>query len=358
MKSFHCQVCGQLIFFENAQCLRCLNTLGYLPELEVMSALEGTGNGLWRAIAQEAGAGLYKSCRNSLDWHACNWMLPANSDFEYCLSCRLNKTIPDLSEPANLDYWRKLEQGKRRLIYSLMRLGLPVVAKRQEDDDGLAFEFLRTVDVPMLDEDEPPVMTGHKNGMITVNVTEADDLERERIRLHLNEMYRSVLGHFRHESGHYYWQRLISNSPQLSQFRALFGDETQDYQTALKSYYKQGPVSRWQSSFISAYASSHPWEDWAESWAHYLTIVDALETASHFGVVVSIERSHNLFPPVDSYRTASFDEMLNQWLPLTYAVNSINRSAGHHDLYPFVLPPPAVAKLQFVHQVIKAAAGQ
>jgi hypothetical protein len=292
----------------------------------------------------------YKFCRNATEWGACNWLIPAQSTDNYCISCELNAKIPDLSQSENLAYWRKLEQGKRRLVYGILRLGLPLVSHRKDKASGLSFEFLRLQAI--VDGEEDEVRTGHLNGKITVDVIEADDLERERTRLHLNETYRSVLGHFRHESGHYYWWKLVSKGRRLNEYRELFGDETRDYESALNDYYQKGPVAHWQDSFVSAYASSHPWEDWAECWTHYLTIIDALETAEAFGVVLSPDHSHNLFLPSDSYRAHTFDDLLDRWLPLTYAVNSINRSAGQRDLYPFVLPGPAIEKLRLIHQVI------
>lgn len=349
MKRFHCHICDQQIFFDNAQCLRCGSPLGFLPQALSLSALERANDGRWLAGDGQ----LYRRCTNGAQWQVCNWMVPAESEAAFCTSCNLNETIPDLSIDGNLEYWRRLEQGKRRLVYSLMRLQLPMPCKNEDPVNGLAFEFLRASDGP--DADDDYVMTGHSNGKVTVNVAEADDLERERIRLNLNEVYRSVLGHFRHESGHYYWWQLISGKPMVSHFRELFGDEREKYDAAIKRYYREGPARNWKSRFVSAYASSHPWEDWAECWSHYLTIVDALETAQSFGVSVNDSDSGNLFPRPDSYNTDHFDDLLNEWLPLTYAVNSINRSAGQKDLYPFVLPGPAIDKLRFVHQVVKLA---
>lgn len=345
MKSFRCQSCGQAIFFENDQCLRCKSKLGYLPYAFDMTSLEPLSEGGYRAVADNA---TYSFCKNGVDWNNCNWLVPADAESRFCLSCQLNETIPDLGRDDNYMYWVTLEQGKRRLVYSLMRLGLPVFSKK-EHPDGLAFEFLR--DHP---GKQDGVKTGHKNGLVTVDVTEADDLERERTRLHLNEVYRSVLGHFRHESGHYYWWQLVQDKPPHTRFRELFGDETADYQECLTKYYTHGPRADWQRTHVSAYASSHPWEDWAESWSHYLTIVDALETAQEFGVEVTPDHTRPLFASTDSYRARTFDDMLQQWLPLTYAVNSINRSGGLGDLYPFILPGPAVNKLRFIHDLISA----
>ena len=342
-----------MVFFENSRCLHCSSKLGYLPAFQAISAFEQDAQGSWLALLPQAQGGHYRPCKNDIDWQACNWMIPVEQNATYCLACQLNKMVPDLSDPENIDYWRKLEQGKRRLVYGLTRLGLPVISKASDPDRGLAFQFLKDPTGRVVEEDDAQVMTGHRNGLITVNVNEADDLKRERTRLNLNEVYRSVLGHFRHESGHYYWQRLVNNSHWLEGYRQLFGDETADYQRSLNAYYRRGPAPGWPNSFVSAYATSHPWEDWAECWAHYLTIVDALETASDFGVVVAHNRLGQLFPPVESYRAARFTDMLEKWLPLTYAINNINRSAGQNDLYPFVLSKTVIDKLEFVHRVIK-----
>ena len=346
MKSFRCQACGQIIFFDNDRCLRCQSQLGYLPHAFEMTALEAEGEGIFRALANNK---RYRICKNGRDWNNCNWLVPSEDENTLCLSCEMTETVPDLAESDNRDYWRTLEQGKRRLVYSLMRAGLPVESKKS-NDQGIAFEFLRPDP-----SSKDTVQTGHKNGLITVDVREADDVERERTRMHLNEVYRTVLGHFRHESGHYYWWQLIQDKPPLKEFRKIFGDETQDYEEAISSYYEHGPRQNWQDEFISSYASAHPWEDWAESWSHYFTIVDALETALEFGVEVSIDHTRPLFPRNDSYRARTFDEMLDQWLPLTYAMNSINRSGGQPDLYPFVLPGPAIEKLRFIHDIVKQA---
>src|SRR5262249_50270393 len=155
--------------------------------------------------------------------------------------------------------------AKRRLVYTLLALNLPLVSRQEDRESGLSFEFL----ADPADPAAPRVMTGHAGGVITVNVAEADDAERERRRLQMNEPYRPLLGAFRHEIGHYYWDRLIRGSARLAAFRETFGDERADYAEALDRHHAGGPPGDWQDRFVSAYASSHPWEDWAETWAHY-----------------------------------------------------------------------------------------
>ena len=113
------------------------------------------------------------------------------------------------------------------------------------------------------------IITGYANGVITINILEADDVARVSARSALNERQRTILGHFRHESGHFLWDRLFKRLPLSSEFKAIFGDPDKDYQKSLNQYYKDGPQSDWSSRFITAYASSHPLEDFAETWNHF-----------------------------------------------------------------------------------------
>ncbi|WPP50076.1 zinc-binding metallopeptidase family protein [Catalinimonas niigatensis] len=244
-----------------------------------------------------------------------------------------------------------MEAAKHRLVYSLLRLGLPLLSKDQQAETGLAFDFLA--------DQEKTVLTGHAQGLITLNIAEADDAERAKRRQAMGEPYRTLLGHFRHEVGHYYWDRLIANTNFLSAYRQLFGDEQQDYGEALKLHYQQGVPDDWAKQYISTYASAHSWEDWAETWAHYLHLIDTLETAHAFSLRVApkvAQEDDSLSANIDRdpYTLKNFDEIIALWLPLTFAMNSINRSMGQPDLYPFVIPPPVIEKLRFVHQVCHA----
>ncbi|MGK2913760.1 MAG: zinc-binding metallopeptidase family protein [Porticoccaceae bacterium] len=353
MKLFNCSVCNQLIFFENIQCVHCGHALGYLSDVDLLSALDPAGENLWRALAAKAGQANYKMCLNYRDQQVCNWVLPAENPADLCPACNLNQTIPDLSNPQNHLYWQRLEIAKRRLVYGLRALGLPLQNKQEDPEHGLAFAFLADPDGEFKESNR--VMTGHAEGLITINLAEADDAVRERRRLDMNERYRTLLGHLRHESGHYYWERLVNPSDLLEPFREIFGDERTDYDIALQHHYDNGPPAGWELSFVSTYASSHPWEDWAESWAHYLHIVDTLETTRQFSLRVTtpVAGTSTATPDgVASYCPLSSEAMIASWLPLTYAINSINRSMGQPDMYPFVLSELAIKKLAFVHQVI------
>jgi hypothetical protein len=354
MKLFECQHCAQPLYFENPKCDGCGMPLGYLPMRETMSALE-QDDGAWRALADPQSR--YRFCANA-GYEACNWLIPADSFEEFCLACRHNRMIPDLGKPDNLQHWRKIEVAKHRLFYTLLRLRLPHPTKLEDPEGGLAFDFLEEAEawVPSA----PPVLTGHQSGVITINIAEADDAERERQRHAMHEPYRTLLGHFRHEIAHYYWDRLINGQPYIEKFRAVFGDERQDYQLALQNHYANSAPADWPQHFVTSYASSHPWEDFAETWAHYFHMVDTLETASAFGLRTrpKATNSAELATAVDfDPHKAPIERIVDAWLPLTYAMNAMNRSMGLSDLYPFAPGPSAIVKLAFVHEIIHAQSG-
>lgn len=352
MQLFECQNCGQTLYFENRSCERCGYRLGYVAAQQSLEALDPEGD-LWRPLSAQGVR--YRFCRNA-EHDVCHWLVAADAPNDFCEACRHNRMIPDLSIPANLLRWRRLEDAKHRLFYSLLQFRLPL-ATRAEHPEGLAFDMLADPDDP----DAPKVLTGHDAGLITMNIAEADDAERESRRQGMSELYRTLLGHFRHEVGHYYWDRLVRDGggDALDRFRALFGDERQDYGQALQRHYDEGPRPDWRDRHISAYASAHPWEDFAETWAHYLHIVDTLGTANAYGLTLqpTVREAHHLTARADfdPYRTASVEMLMAAWTPLTLAVNSLNRSMGQPDLYPFVLSPPVVTKLDFVHRLIRAA---
>jgi len=353
MKLFECANCGHPLYVKHPRCDCCGLELGYLSAKETVTALKATGQKGLLALA-DASNSPYRYCGNARRG-GCNWLIPVESPEEFCAACRHNRTIPDLSQPENAANWRKIEGAKHRLFYTLLKLRLPLSTKSEDPERGLAFDFLAQDE-----SDATPVMTGHASGLITISLSEANDSERERQRQQMEEPYRTLLGHFRHEVAHYYWDQLVRDQPLLGEFRDLFGDERQDYAAATQRHYAEGPPANWSEHFVTAYASMHPWEDFAESWAHYFHMVDTLETANAFGLRVrpklggaDLATAVN-FDPHD----ATMDRIIDSWLPLTFAVNSINRSMGIHDLYPFVLSPTVIVKLAFVHECIHANKGQ
>lgn len=359
MKIFHCDKCASALFFENVVCLHCASPLAFLPDRLSMAAIEpvspsqslSKGEGLWRRQRKDRPSKRqYRLCQNNTQQQACNFAIPQTDPNPLCVCCRLTQILPDLSIPGNHERWYRIEAAKRRLFYTLARLGLVSVNPPDGERDGPVFQFL--ADVP-----GQQVMTGHCNGVITLNVTEADDAERMRRRLELHEPYRTLLGHVRHESGHYYWDRLVRDAGRQDEFRAAFGDEQADYGASLQSHYASGAPAGWQDSFVSAYASAHPWEDWAETWAHYLHMVDLLETAASYntrltvpGTEEEIDQVTNPFAP----GPRDFDQLVEQWIPLTLLLNSLNRSLGQEDAYPFALSTAALGKLRFIHNLIQS----
>ena len=375
MRLFACDRCHQLVFFENVACTRCGQALAYLPDRERIGGIapaDGAPEAApgappaerrWRSMGEGGDGRVYRRCRNWTEHAVCNWVVPAEDPNPLCQACRLNLVIPPLSEPAARSAWGRLEAAKRRLVYSLLQLGLPLEPFAPPSSDGgrppgrpgLGFKFLQAWE-------GAPVSTGHRDGIITIDVAEADDPTREKVRVSLGEPYRTLLGHFRHEIGHYYWARLVEGSRWLEACRRLFGDDREDYATAVERHYGAGAPPDWSARFVSAYASAHPWEDWAETFAHYLHMVDTLETARAHGLSVRPT------PPEGAAPTAGvsarrldhrrFEDLLAGFAPLTLALNDLNRSMGLADPYPFVLCPAAIEKLRFVHDVVEAASAE
>jgi len=348
LRAFACDRCGHWLAFDTFGCLRCGAAYRYLPAQGRLARVEHAASREWVEAGQHEGP-LYRRCGNAIT-ATCNWLVAPGVDSDLCVACRLNRTIPDLQVPHNVARWRRIEDAKRRMIYGLLRLGLAFDGRQNDPQSGLAFDFLS--------DDHAPgsVTTGHLQGLVTLNVSEADDAVREKVRTSMGEPYRTLVGHLRHEVGHYYWDRLIASSNRLDEFRACFGDDREDYGAALARHHQQGPPADWATRHVSAYASAHAWEDWAETWAHYLHIVDAMETAYAYGLAPQsrepgADRAAAL--DFDPYIEDRFDEVLQALTPLAFAVNSLNRSLGQPDLYPFSLSPPVHHKLLFIDDVIR-----
>jgi len=354
MKIFCCDNCGQLVYFENTYCNKCKSPLGYCPDTGKHCSFEIGANGIWTSIGPTTKGRQYKQCKNYTEHSACNWMVPIESKHQRCISCNLNWVLPELDLGENKQYWRKIERAKRRLVFSILRMKLPLKNKKEDKHNGLSFKFLEG---PGLNSREhKPVSIGHNRGVITLNIAEANDSIRMKIRDEMKERYRTLLGHFRHEVGHYYWMVLVENSHWLEPCRKIFGDEREDYNKSLQLYYEQKTKSEEDVddvNYITSYASSHPWEDWAETWAHYMHIYDTLETASSWGLRFSFHsvrysnRDH-----IITGSDSSFDKMIDNWNWASCALNSLNRSMGFSDPYPFMITQPVKDKLHFIHSVI------
>jgi hypothetical protein len=345
MRVFTCGKCRQTVYFENVRCEKCGMALGFDPQAMTMRTLAPQNDGKQVTTGHQA-TGRKTYCANYAH-NVCNWLVPVTNEGGLCLSCALNRTIPDLSVPSNVEHWFEVEKAKRRLIYTLLKLRLPITQPPGSKLPSLAFDIIAGA------------KTGHDNGLITINLAEADPATRERTREAFNEPYRTLLGHFRHESGHYYWMVLVNSPSWIEQYRRLFADERADYAAALSIYHQNGPDPDWQKSHISAYATAHSWEDWAETWAHYLHTIDTLETADDYKIEAQAPNAGSVgrpwFASTDPYRARNATQLMDRWVPLALAMNSLNRSMGLPDFYPFVVSSPIIAKLDFIHSLVRSA---
>lgn len=341
MRDFLCPNCGQHLAFENSVCLSCDSPVGFsLPDMAFL-VIDADGRGAGPGFVD---AGEHQLCAN-LHLAACNWLVPVAPARQLCASCRLTRTRPADDDASGLARFAEAEQAKRRLITELHELGLPIVGRDADPTRGLAFDLLSSTG--------ERVFTGHDDGVVTLDLAEGDDVHREQLRVAMDEPYRTLLGHFRHEIGHYYFYRLLEGTPGTTRFTELFGDPDLDYQQALERHYRDGAPPGWETNHVSSYAAMHPAEDWAETFAHYLHIRSTLDTAAAYG----------LAPANATYQRpvvgpSGFDSIIDMWLPLAWSLNMINRAMGKPDLYPFVLPVAVLEKMRFIHMVVaEASAG-
>lgn len=344
MRDFTCPNCGQRLAFENSKCLACGSALGFsLDEGALLVIARGEDSAHGGAVD----ASEYRLCAN-LFAAKCNWLVKASADVtedRLCVSCALTRTRPNAADTAAMPAFGAAEKAKRRLIAELVDLKLPIVGRDLDPEFGLAFDLLSS--------ENEKVFTGHEDGLITLDLAEGDDVHREQLRVSMDEPYRTLLGHFRHEIGHYYFYRLVGSSPEyLPRAKELFGDPEADYQEALDRHYSQGAPAGWKKDFVSSYATMHPAEDWAETFAHYLHIRDTLDTSAAFGFApAGATFDRRVLGP------SGFDTIIEMWLPLAWSLNMVNRSMGHDDLYPFVLAGPVLEKMRFIHTVIDEVTG-
>ncbi|MBR7744281.1 putative zinc-binding metallopeptidase [Phycicoccus sp. BSK3Z-2] len=325
MRAFRCRVCDAGLFFENSVCVSCGTSLGFSRAERAIVPLDEKGR-----YVDAAGAVWHVCCNLGLS--GCTWL--ASSRGGQCSACDLTRTRPADDDEVGMSQLQVAEAAKRHLVVELDTLGLPVVGKDEDEENGLAFDLLSSVD--------ENVVIGHANGVVTIDLAESADDRREKVRVQLDEPYRTMLGHFRHEVGHYYDWQLVTEGPLRDRYRELFGDERADYQAEIDRHYAQGPPEDWPERFISRYATMHPFEDFAECFAHYLHICDTVDTAAEQGLLAV---SPSAFSSVR-------DLVVGVWIPLSTALNQINRSMGKDDLYPFVIPAPVLDKLELVASVV------
>ena len=353
MRRFRCN-CDQPLFYENSVCLACGAAAGFDPARQDLISLRAGEDGLWEEIS-EGTSSEWRNCAN-LDACGCNWLLPADSPpGALCAACQCTRMIPDLTNPLNQQRWKSIEIAKRRLLLTLLDLNLWGPSSPIRPTLPLVFDFKEDL------ANSPPVHTGHEDGVITLNIAEADNDQRERLRADLHEPYRTLLGHLRHEVGHFYWELLIKDTPHLTEYRERFGDESVDYAVAMENHYANGPIANWEDAHVSAYATMHSWEDWAETWAHCLHMIDTVETADHYDLTVSMD-----IPTEDASQyvgiagstaadAADFATLMHRWCEIVRLANELSRSMGQLDVYPFALSLPVKQKLLFVRRIITAS---
>ncbi|WDG19272.1 zinc-binding metallopeptidase family protein [Microbacterium sp. Clip185] len=322
MRAFRCRVCGNALYFENSVCTSCGTPLGFSRAEGEIVPVDSTGR-----YVDPSGV-VWHVCRN-LGLSGCTWLAAVEGG--ECSACDLTRVRPNDADLEGLSQYPVAERAKRWLLFELDRLGFAVVGKAEDPEKGLCFDLLSSV--------QENVVIGHDAGVITIDLAESDDAYRVKVQKQLGEPYRTMLGHFRHEVGHYVEWLLVENTDRVAEARTLFGDERADYQAEIDRHYSEGPPAGWQARYISTYSTMHPYEDFAETWAHFLHITDTLETADQYGLAT--------FAGVDAFATFR-DVVTEVWMPLATGLNMINRSMGKSDLYPFLLPDPVLEKLDFV----------
>lgn len=338
MRRFYCH-CGHEVNFHDHFCKACGRDLAYDPQIGTLwsGELRDT-NQFFAHTKNKQDNLLFQTCEHRHHDVGCNWLLVKGDDHCQCIACHTTRVIPDQSHDKNANRWFRLERAKRQLFQTLIDVKL-IQADRPVDFTDLQFDFLEDKrSNPNLDLEH--VLSGHCDGLITINAAEADEGFLHTMKEQMQELYRSLLGHFRHEIGHYFWAKFFKTERQKQQFREVFGDERQDYAEALQAYYDANNQSHWRSRYITPYASSHPHEDWAETWAHYLHIVDTLQTAQSFGLSVYDPQEHN------------FDHWFNEWRRVSQVMNSLNQSMGLAEPYPFRLSEMVIGKLRFIDETI------
>ncbi|MTH78159.1 zinc-binding metallopeptidase family protein [Paracoccus aestuariivivens] len=313
MQRLDCPGCGQRVYFHNTLC-SCGMALVFDPELGAFAA-----NATPCTRLRDIG---------------CNWR--AEQDGPQCRSCAMTTTVPDLSVEGNLDLLAQSEAAKRWVLANLARWRWFTNA-----DQGQRVSF------QMLSEharhQEVNVTMGHADGVITINVVEADDAVRVERQQELGELYRSMVGHMRHEIAHFLFERLAVLPGFLDQFRTMFGDERADYAQAITEHYAN-PKDK-GATHISKYATMHPHEDWAETSAHILHLVDMTDSLMATGLT-----GPQIPPPgYDAYADPNAEQLLTVATAVALAVNEINRALDNPDVYPFVLTETTRAKLAFAH---------
>ncbi|TNU74701.1 hypothetical protein FH969_07670 [Miniimonas arenae] len=342
MHHYRCPQCSGLLYSDSLACRSCGTEIGVHPPSQRFLSVQPDG--------VERDGTRWFACGNRDQ--RCNWLVDVASGDERCTACRMTRRIPEPDDTLAIAKLAKVAKDKRRLLLHLASLGLPITPW-YEQPGGLGFDLLSSR------SGNGPVRIGHAGGIITIDLAESLDDHRERLRVSLGEPYRTMLGHFRHESGHYYQRVLVETTDWIGECRELFGDERASYADAISRHYSEGAPQGWIQGYISEYATMHPWEDFAETWAHYLHITDTLGVLAEAGVELLADRHPDLLPrditPRTSYHGRETREMLQDWYWCSKLLNRANQAMGKGDLYPFGIVAAVARKLDFVHRVVQDA---
>ena len=341
MRRFTCESCAEEVAFDALRCASCSSPLGYVPAQQAVKVLHPAAGAVSFSISGDDAE--FWRCPNSA--RGCNWVLPAGTGDIWCRSCGLTPGRPDETNPDALAAWSTAEAVKRRLVHQLDHLALPIDPRSDATPDGLAFDL---VYVP--GQFGP---AGKVDEAVTLDLADADvqDVGAPPRRVHAP--FRTLIGNLRHKVGHHYWHRLVGQSDHVTPFRRLFGDERADYPAAIEPH-QAAVAHHWDASrFVTGRAESHPFEDWAETFAHYLHILDATDTAEAYRLP---DGQCEMGRPQSSPGGGTFAEILRLWRPTAPAVNALAASLGLPAVYPFQLTGVVLQKFEFVHARVTAHA--
>lgn len=330
VKRLQCPTCANEVFFDSLNCVRCLTGLAVDlaadREMEMIDVAAAT------------------PCTNRATW-GCNWPAADGDDTQHCASC----VLVDPGQRGADRSMVQFQSAQRRALYQLSQLGVPWRSPSSTADataaDGDALDPARaTTELRFAYRSRNAgdvAIIGHRGGEITLDLDEADPARREQIRATLGEHYRTPLGHIRHELGHYVWlNHVATEAAVLDEFRNMFGDERSDYTSSLEEHYARLDDGSWRDDHVSFYASAHPWEDFAESWAQLMHVHDVVETGASWGVVDLPD------DPTDARA------WLGNSITASVAANELARSMGMRDLYPFALSAGVRAKVEFCWRLV------
>jgi hypothetical protein len=330
--------CNRWLFFGNTACLGCDRSVGRCCACRAMASFSPASTSELFSC-DNCHAEVQPCANRNLGICNCFANQTDSTGNVLCTYCEFTRVVPPHDSPDKFSRWRELESAKRRLLIQLSGLEFPPFASKFVPTCPLVFEFKEDTVLP--DGSIEAVFTGHENGVITINAHEADSVRREQSRVAFNEPQRTLIGHMRHEYGHFLDLCCIQGDLLRAKYVELFGDPaTVDYAEAKTRYYAQGPTGNWPESYVSAYASMHPWEDFAETVNVYLDLMALAETARD-----------QLGSNIDTSANGCVATFISELLDLAITVSEFNFDMGLNALLPERFNDEVVCKLSYVHSL-------